>query len=208
MTLKVDVHTPSGKKDGTVELPAALFDVEPNIALMHQVVTAQLAAARQGTHSTKTRGEVSGGGKKPYRQKGTGRARQGSLRASQFRGGQTVHGPVVRSHAHDLPKKVRKLGLKCALSAKAKAGQLIVLDTAATDDAKTKALAAKFAKLGWQSVLVIDGPELNEGFARAARNIPKVDVLPQQGANVYDILRRDTLVLTRGAVEHLEARLK
>lgn len=206
--MKLEVTNLEAEKTGEIELDDSIFGLDPRRDILARVVNWQLAKRRSGNHKTKGISEISGTTKKPYRQKGTGRARQGSVRATQFRGGQTVHGPVVRSHAHDLPKKVRKLGLKCALSAKAKAGQLIVLDAASTDEAKTKALAAKFAKLGWQSVLVIDGPELNEGFARAARNIPKVDVLPQQGANVYDILRRDTLVLTRGAVEHLEARLK
>ena len=206
--MKLEVTNLEAEKTGEIELDDSIFGLDPRRDILARVVNWQLAKRRSGNHKTKGISEISGTTKKPYRQKGTGRARQGSLRATQFRGGQTVHGPVVRSHAHDLPKKVRKLGLKCALSAKLKAGQLIVLDAAATDEAKTKALAAKFEKLGWQSVLVIDGPELNEGFARAARNIPKVDVLPQQGANVYDILRRDTLVLTRGAVEHLEARLK
>jgi large subunit ribosomal protein L4 len=206
--MKLEVTNLDAEKTGEIELDDSIFGLDPRRDILARVVNWQLAKRRAGTHKTKGISEISGTTKKPYRQKGTGRARQGSMRATQFRGGQTVHGPVVRSHAHDLTKKFRKLGLKNALSAKAKAGQLIVLDSAATDEAKTKALAAKFAKLGWQSVLVIDGPELNEGFARAARNIPKVDVLPQQGANVYDILRRDTLVLTRGAVEHLEARLK
>ena len=206
--MKLEVTNLEAEKTGEIDLDDSIFGLDPRRDILARVVNWQLAKRRSGNHKTKGISEISGTTKKPYRQKGTGRARQGSLRATQFRGGQTVHGPVVRSHAHDLPKKVRQLGLKCALSAKAKAGQLIVLDAATTDEAKTKVLAAKFAKLGWQSVLVIDGPELNEGFARAARNIPKVDVLPQQGANVYDILRRDTLVLTRGAVEHLEARLK
>ncbi len=206
--MKLEVTNLEAEKTGEIELDDSIFGLDPRRDILARVVNWQLAKRRAGTHKTKGISEISGTTKKPYRQKGTGRARQGSVRATQFRGGQTVHGPLVRSHAHDLPKKVRKLGLKCALSAKAKAGQLIVLDSASSDDAKTKALAAKFEKLGWQSVLVIDGPELNEGFARAARNIPRVDVLPQQGANVYDILRRDTLVLTRGAVEHLEARLK
>ena len=206
--MKLEVTNLEAEKTGEIELDDSIFGLDPRRDILARVVNWQLAKRRAGTHKTKGISEISGTTKKPYRQKGTGRARQGSVRATQFRGGQTVHGPVVRSHAHDLPKKVRKLGLKCALSAKVKAGQLIVLDNASSDDAKTKALAAKFAKLGWQSVLVIDGPELNEGFARAARNIPRVDVLPQQGANVYDILRREVLVLTRGAVEHLEARLK
>jgi large subunit ribosomal protein L4 len=206
--MKLEVTNLEAEKTGEIDLDDSIFGLDPRRDILARVVNWQLAKRRSGNHKTKSISEISGTTKKPYRQKGTGRARQGSLRATQFRGGQTVHGPVVRSHAHDLPKKVRKLGLKCALSAKAKAGQLIVLDSASTDDPKTKALVAKFQKLGWQSVLVIDGPELDESFARAARNIPRVDVLPQQGANVYDILRRDTLVLTRGAVEHLEARLK
>ncbi len=206
--MKLEVTNLEAEKTGEIDLDDSIFGLDPRRDILARVVNWQLAKRRSGNHKTKSISEISGTTKKPYRQKGTGRARQGSLRATQFRGGQTVHGPVVRSHAHDLPKKVRKLGLKCALSAKAKAGQLIVLDSASTDEPKTKALVAKFQKLGWQSVLVIDGPELNESFARAARNIPKVDVLPQQGANVYDILRRETLVLTRGAVEHLEARLK
>ncbi|HEY8874957.1 MAG TPA: 50S ribosomal protein L4, partial [Stellaceae bacterium] len=174
----------------------------------HQVVTAQLAGRRTGTSDTKTRGEVRGGGRKPYKQKGTGRARQGSLRSPQFRGGAVIFGPVVRSHAFDLQKKVRRLGLKTALSAKQAEGKLIVIDAAKLDEAKTKALRTRFDALGWSSVLIIDGTTLDEGFARAARNLPRVDVLPQQGANVYDILRRDTLVLTREGVQQLEARLK
>ena len=206
--MKLEVTNLDAEKTGEIDLDDSIFGLDPRRDILARVVNWQLAKRRSGNHNTKSISEISGTTKKPFRQKGTGRARQGSIRATQFRGGQTVHGPVVRSHAHDLPKKVRKLGLKSALSAKLKSGQLIVLDAASTDEAKTKLLAAKFEKLGWQSVLVIYGPELNEGFARAARNIPRVDVLPQQGANVYDILRRETLVLTRGAVEHLEARLK
>ena len=206
--MDVTIKSLDGKDAGQVTLADEIFGLEPREDILQRMVRWQLAKRQQGTHQTLGRAEIARTGAKLYRQKGTGRARHGSARAPQFRGGGKAHGPTSRSHAHDLPKKVRKLGLKCALSAKLKAGQLIVLDAAATDEAKTKALAAKFEKLGWQSVLVIDGPELDEGFARAARNIPKVDVLPQQGANVYDILRRDTLVLTRGAVEHLEARLK
>jgi large subunit ribosomal protein L4 len=156
----------------------------------------------------KTRGEVSGSTRKLFRQKGTGNARMGSARTTQRRGGGTVFGPVVRDHGFDLTKKVRKLGLKTALSAKAAEGKLIVVDMAAIKQPKTSDLAKQFAALGWSSVLIIDGAQVDDGFARAARNLPLVDVLPQQGANVYDILRRDTLVLTRGAVEALEARLK
>ena len=206
--MKVDVTNLDAEKAGEIDLDEAIFGLEPRADVLTRVVNWQLAKRRSGSHKTKTISEISGTTKKPFRQKGTGRARAGSLRATQYRGGQTVHGPVVRSHATDLTKKFRKLGLKTALSAKAKAGQLVVLDAAVTDEPKTKALAAKLKKLGWSSALVIDGDQVDENFARAARNIPLVDVLPQQGANVYDILRRDTLVLTRGAVEQLEARLK
>jgi large subunit ribosomal protein L4 len=166
-----------------------------------------LAKRRAGTHKAKGISDISGTTKKPYKQKGTGRARQGSLRSPQFRGGAVIFGPVVRSHEFSLQKKVRRLGLKTALSAKQAEGKLIVIDAARVDEAKTKALRARFSALGWDSVLIIDG-DLNEDFARAARNLPKVDVLPEKGANVYDILRRDTLVLTRDAVQQLEARLK
>lgn len=206
--MKIDVTNLDAEKTGEIDLDESVFGLDPRQDVLARMVNWQLAKRRSGNHKVKTISEVSGTTKKPYRQKGTGRARQGSLRATQFRGGHTVHGPVVRDHAHDLTKKFRKLGLKNALSAKAKAGQLAVLDQAVTDEPKTKALAAKLAKLGWTSVLVIDGDAVNENFARAARNIPLVDLLPQQGANVYDILRRDTLVLTKGAVEQLEARLK
>jgi large subunit ribosomal protein L4 len=168
----------------------------------------QLAKRRAGTHKTKGISDISGTTKKPYKQKGTGRARQGSLRSPQFRGGAVIFGPVVRSHEFGLQKKVRKLGLKTALSAKQAEGKLIIIDAATVAEPKTKALRAQFEALGWESVLIIDGAAVDAGFAKAARNLPKVDVLPQQGANVYDILRRDTLVLTRNAVEQLEARLK
>lgn len=206
--MKIDVTNLNAEKTGEIDLDDAIFGLDTRQDVLARMVNWQLAKRRGGNHKVKTISEISGTTKKPFRQKGTGRARQGSVRATQFRGGQTVHGPVVRDHSHDLTKKFRKLGLKTALSAKAKAGQLIVLDQAVADAPKTKDLAAKLKKLGWSSVLVIDGDAVNENFARAARNIPLVDLLPQQGANVYDILRRDTLVLTRGAVEQLEARLK
>jgi large subunit ribosomal protein L4 len=167
-----------------------------------------IGQARAGTHKAKGISDISGTTKKPYKQKGTGRARQGSLRSPQFRGGARIFGPVVRSHAFGLQRKVRRLGLKTALSVKQGEGKLAVLDKAEIGEAKTKFLRTRLEAMGWDSVLIIDGPEVNEGFARAARNLPRVDVLPQQGANVYDILRRDMLVLTRAAVEHLEARLK
>jgi large subunit ribosomal protein L4 len=172
------------------------------------VVNYQLAKRRAGTHKVKGRSEVSGTSKKPYKQKGTGRARQGSLRAPQFRGGGIVFGPVVRDHGHSLNKKVRKLALKVALSAKAKEGKLIVIDEAKVSEPKTKALAASFAGLGLGSAVIVTGTELDLNFALASRNIPTVDVLPSQGANVYDIIRRDTLVLTKDAVAQLEERLK
>jgi large subunit ribosomal protein L4 len=209
--MKLKVTDISNKAIGEVEIDDAVFaDIFGRAVrkdILARAVNWQLAKRRSGNHKTKEIGDVSGTTKKPYAQKGTGNARQGSLRSPQFRGGATIFGPVVRSHAHDLPKKVRKLALKNALSAKHKDGKLVVWgETKASG--KTKELAAQFKKLGWGSVLVIDGPEVNEQFAKAARNIPNVDVLPQQGANVYDILRRDTLVLTKGAMEHLVERLR
>lgn len=209
--MKLKVIDINNKPKGEIELDDTTFNdifgrpVRKDI--LARVVNWQLAKRRSGNHKTKEIGDISGTTKKPYAQKGTGRARQGSLRSPQFRGGATIFGPVVRSHAHDLPKKVRTLGLKTALSAKAKEGKLIVLDSVGSD-AKTKDVVEKFNALGWKSVLLIEGPAVTEGFARAARNIPHVDVLPQQGANVYDILRRDTLVLTKDAVQHLVERLK
>jgi large subunit ribosomal protein L4 len=206
--MKAEIRNLDNEAVGEIELADEVFGVPVRKDILARVVNWQLAKRRAGTHKTKGISDISGTTKKPYRQKGTGRARQGSLRSPQFRKGAVIFGPVVRSHEFDLQKKVRKLGLKCALAAKAAEGKLVVLDAASAAEAKTKPLAARFKKLGWESVLIIDGPELDENFARASRNIPKVDLLPQQGANVYDILRRDTLVLTRAAVEHLEARLK
>jgi large subunit ribosomal protein L4 len=209
--MKLKVTDISNKAVGEVEIDDAVFaDIFGRTVrkdILARAVNWQLAKRRSGNHKTKEIGDISGTTKKPYAQKGTGNARQGSLRSPQFRGGATIFGPVVRSHAHDLPKKVRKLALKNALSAKHKDGKLVVWGET-NANGKTKELAAQFKKLGWGSVLVIDGPEVNEQFAKAARNIPNVDVLPQQGANVYDILRRDTLVLTKGAMEHLVERLK
>lgn len=206
--MRTKVVNLDNKAVGEVDLDDAVFALAPRKDILARVVNWQLAKRRQGTHKTKGISEVSGTTKKPYRQKGTGRARQGSLRSPQFRGGAVIFGPVVRSHAFDLQKKVRKLGLKMALSAKQAEGKLAILDEARVKEAKTGILAGKLGKLGWSSVLIIDGPELDEKFARAARNIPGVDLLPQQGANVYDILRRDTLVLTKAAVEKLQERLK
>jgi len=206
--MKLAVKNLDNQDVGSIDLAEEIFGLEVRKDLLARMVNYQLAKRRSGNHKTKLIGDIAGTTKKPYKQKGTGRARQGSLRSPQFRGGAVIFGPLVRSHAHDLQKKVRKLALKTALSAKQAEGKLIVLDRASVETPKTKALVERFEKLGWTSVLIIDGPEVDEGFARAARNIPKVDVLPQQGANVYDILRRDTLVLTQAAVEHLEARLK
>ena len=192
---------------GEIELAEAVFGLPVRKDILARMVNYQLNKRRTGNHKTKQVWEVSGTTKKPYKQKGTGHARQGSLRSAQFRGGGIIFGPVVRSHATDLPKKVRKLALKTALSAKLAEGKLIVIETAKIAG-KTSDLSKKLAGLGWGRVLIIVGPNLDEGFRRAAGNIPGIDLLPQQGANVYDILRRDTLVLTRDAVQHLEARLK
>ena len=205
--MKVEVKNLSNKAAGKIELDDGVFGVEPRCDILARVVNWQLAKRRAGTHKTRTVSEISGTTAKPFRQKGSGKARQGSLRSVQFRGGAVAHGPVVRSHAHGLPKKVRSLGLKSALSAKQAAGQLVILDTAGASG-KTKDLKKALEGFGWGSALVIDGAEVNEPFARAARNIPMFDVLPSQGANVYDILRRDMLVLTTEAVQQLEARLK
>jgi large subunit ribosomal protein L4 len=176
--------------------------------ILSRMVNYQRAKRRAGTHKVKTRGEISGTTAKPFRQKGTGRARQGSVRATQMRGGASVFGPVPRDHAHGLPKKVRRLAMRTALSAKQADGKLIIIDEVKLGDSKTKQLAEKFDKLGLANALIVAGAAVDENFARAAKNIPGIDVLPSQGANVYDILRRDTLVLTREAVETLEARLK
>jgi large subunit ribosomal protein L4 len=206
--VKLQVRDLDNKSVGDIELAEDVFGVPVRKDILARMVQWQLAKRRAGTHKTKGISEIQGTTKKPWRQKGTGRARQGSLRSPQFRGGAVIFGPVVRSHELGLQKKVRRLALKTALSAKQAEGKLVVLDSAALAEPKTAPLAKRFEKLGWNSVLIIGGPVLDENFARAARNLPEVDVLPQQGANVYDILRRDTLVLTRDAVQHLEARLK
>jgi len=206
--MKTNVINLKNETVGEIELADEIFALPVREDLLARMVYWQLAKRRAGTHKTKGISEISGTGKKPYRQKGTGRARQGSMRSPQFRGGAVIFGPVVRSHAHDLTKKVRKLALRTALSSKAAEGKLIVLDQAAADSHKTKEMAASLKALGISSALIIDGANLNETFCRAVRNIPMIDVLPEQGANVYDILRRDVLVLTRNAVEQLEARLK
>jgi len=206
--MKATIKNLNNEAVGEIELADEIFGLQVRTDLLHRMVNWQLAKRRSGNHKTKGISEIRGTTKKPYKQKGTGRARQGSTRSPQFRGGATIFGPVVRSHEHGLTKKVRKLALKTALSAKAADGKLIVLDAATAESHKTKELVARFAKLGLTSVLFIDGANLDENFVKASRNIPLVDVLPEQGANVYDILRRDTLVLTRNAVEQLEARLK
>lgn len=206
--MKCAVTTLENKKAGEIELADEVFGVPLRRDILVRAVNWQLAKRRAGTHKTKGRSEVTGSTGKRYRQKGTGRARIGSGKVSQFRGGGAAFGPLVRDHAHALNKKVRKLALKTALSAKLADGKLIVLEAAKSEQPKTAELAKKMTALGWSSVLVIDGPELDGNFARAARNLPGIDLLPQQGANVHDILRRDTLVLTKDAVEALEARLK
>lgn len=206
--MKCDVINLDKKSVGSVELQDTVFGIDVRGDILHRVVRWQLAKRQAGTHKTKGISEISGTSKKPFRQKGTGSARQGSLRSPQMRGGAVIFGPVVRSHAHDLPKKFRSLGLKTALSSKAKDGKLVILDGTSVKDGKTKSLISQLKTLGWTSALVIDGEKVDESFARAARNVPGVDVLPSQGANVYDILRRDTLVLTKAAVEKLEERLK
>ncbi|MBB6249995.1 50S ribosomal protein L4 [Nitrospirillum iridis] len=206
--MKTTVKNLKNEQVGEIELDDAVFGLPARADLLARMVNWQLAKRRQGSHKTKGISEISGTTKKPWKQKGTGRARQGSLRSPQFRGGAVIFGPVVRSHEHDLTKKVRKLALKTALSVKAAEGKLVIIDDARAETHKTKALVEQFGALGLSSVLIIDGANLDENFVRAAGNIPHVDVLPEQGANVYDILRRDTLVLTRNAVEQLEARLK
>jgi large subunit ribosomal protein L4 len=206
--MELKITTLEGKEAGKVSLSDAIFGLEPRTDLIQRCINWQLAKRQRGTHKAKDRSEIWRTGKKMYAQKGTGGARHGSARVPQFRGGGRAFGPVVRSHAIDLPKKVRALALRHALSSKAKDGGIVVLDQATIKDAKTKALAAQFGKLGLANALIIDGAEVDAAFGKAARNIPNIDVLPIQGINVYDILRRKTLVLTKAAVEALEARFK
>jgi len=206
--MKLTIKTLEGADAGSVDLSDEIFGLEPRADILHRVVRWQLAKRRAGTHDVKNRAEVWRTGKKMYNQKGTGGARHGSARVPQFRGGGRAFGPVVRSHAYDLPKKVRALGLKHALSSKAKDGGLIVVENIDLKDAKTKALLGHFSGLEITNALIIDGAEVNTGFAQAARNIPHIDVLPIQGINVYDILRRQKLVLTKAALDALEARFK
>ena len=206
--MEMKITTLDGAEAGSVELSKEIFGLEPRADLIARCVRWQLARRQAGTHDVKNRAEIARTGKKIYRQKGTGGARHGAARANLFRGGGRSFGPTPRSHAHDLPKKVRALALRHALSSKAKAGGIVVIDQAGLDAPKTKALKERFGKLGLANALIIDGATVNEAFALAARNIPNIDVLPVQGINVYDILRRDKLVLTRAAVDALEARFK
>jgi large subunit ribosomal protein L4 len=208
MTMELRITTLDGEEKGSVSLSDTIFGLEPRQDIIQRCIVWQLAKRRAGTHKVKDRAEIWRTGKKMYKQKGTGGARHGSQRANLFRGGGRSFGPLVRSHAIDLPKKVRALALKHALSAKAKDGGIILIEEAALAEAKTKALKGHFEKLGVANALVIGGAEIDNGFFLASRNIPNIDVLPVQGINVYDILRRNTLVLTRAAVDALEARLK
>jgi large subunit ribosomal protein L4 len=205
--MKHDVIKLDGGKAGSVELGDEIFGVEPRADILHRVVRWQRNNAQAGTHKVKTRSEVNYSTKKIYRQKGTGGARHGARSAPIFRGGGIYKGPRPRSHGHDLPKKVRKMGLKMAISAMAKAGSLVIIDET-TGDGKTSSLAKQIKSLGWKRALIIDGLQVNEEFAQAARNIDGLDILPSMGANVFDILKRDTLVITKAGVEALEARLK
>jgi len=205
--MKADAISLEGETVGSVELDARIFGLEPRADILHRVVRWQRARAQAGTHKAKTRSETSYSGRKIHRQKGTGGARHGDRNAPVFRGGGVYKGPTPRSHAHDLPKRLRKLGLRHALSAKVRAGELVILDVAEAEG-KTSVLARQVRNLGWRRALVIEGASVHEGFARAAANLPELDVLPSVGANVLDILKRDTLVLTKAGLEALEARLK
>ena len=206
--MELKIVSLDGKAAGSIELPDAIFGLEPRADILHRCVRWQLAKRQRGTHDVKNRAEIHRTGKKMYRQKGTGSARHGSARVNLFRGGGRSFGPTPRSHAIDLPKKVRALALKHALSAKAKDGGIVVLDKAAVENGKTKALSQTFGKLEIVNALIIDGAEVDANFRLAVRNIPGIDVLPIQGINVYDILRRNKLVLTRAALDALEARFK
>ena len=204
--MKADVTTLGASKAGTVELPEAIFGLKPRPDLIQRMIRYQLLKRRAGTHHAQDRSEVHVTGKKMYKQKGTGGARHGDKSVPQWRGGGKAFGPKPRDHAIELPKKVRALALRHALSAKHAAGEIVFLDKAEAKDGKTSALRDQFAKLEWSNVLIIDGADLESGFVRAARNLPNIDVLPVQGINVYDILRRHTLVLTKAAIAALEER--
>ena len=204
--MDVNVSTLDGSQSGSVTLSDDVFGLEPRQDILQRMVRWQMAKRRQGTHDTKGRSEIARTGKKMYRQKGTGNARHSTAKAPQFRGGGVAHGPTPRSHDHELPKKVRRLALKHALSSKARSGDIIVLDSM-TSDGKTSALVKSFGQMGVANALMVGGAEVDQNFGRAARNIPNIDVLPVQGINVYDILRRDKLVLSREAVDALQERL-
>ncbi|MGH6839377.1 MAG: 50S ribosomal protein L4 [Methylocella sp.] len=206
--MKIDITALDGEAAGSIDLDDAIFGLVPREDLIARMVRYQLAKRRAGTHQTLGRADISRTGKKLYKQKGTGSARHGSARVPQFRGGGRAFGPLVRSHAHDLPKKLRALALKHALSAKAQDGAIIVWLEARAADAKTKSLKASLVKLGLNNALIVDGAELEANFCLAARNIPQIDVLPVQGINVYDILRREKLVLTKAAIDALKARFQ
>ncbi len=206
--MKLAVKTLDNKAAGEITLEKSVFGIEVRDDILNQMVKYQRNKARSGNHKVKQRHEISGTGKKPHAQKGTGRARAGDKKRNIDRGGQTVFGPVVRDHSTELPKKVRQLALKTALSAKAAAGKLVIIDTATAKDHKTKPMAAALGKFEFASALIISGAEVDANFARATANLPRIDVLPSQGANVYDILRRDTLVLTKDAVNDITERLK
>jgi large subunit ribosomal protein L4 len=206
--VKIDVTSFDGQTAGSIELSDEVFGLEPRADLIFRMIRWQLAKRRAGTHAVKNRAEIARTGKKMYKQKGTGGARHGSARVPQFRGGGRAFGPQVRSHEHDLTKKVKTLALKHALSAKAKDGAIVIWENAQLAEPRTKLLKAGFDKTGLASALIIDGAAPQTNFALAARNLPKIDVLPVEGVNVYDIIRRDKLVLTRSAVDALEARLK
>ena len=205
--MKVQLYSLDNQQVGEIDLSDHVFGLPSRKDLLSRTINWQLAKRRSGNHKSKEIGDISGTTKKPWAQKGTGQARQGSLRSPQFRKGAVIFGPVVRSHAHDLNKKVRKLALKTALSVKQAEGKLLILDNADLDSAKTKDLAVTVEKFGWKSVLLIDGNQLNENLVRASSSLSHFDILPQQGANVYDILRHDMLVLTQSAVRSLEERL-
>ncbi|MEE2996951.1 MAG: 50S ribosomal protein L4 [Pseudomonadota bacterium] len=205
--MKCDVLTLDNKKAGSIDLADGVFGSEVRKDIISRMVNWQLAKRRSGNHKTKNVSEIQGTTAKPWNQKGTGRARAGTVRATQFRGGSTVFGPIVRGHGHKLPRKVRQLAMRSALSSKQADGKLIILDDATLDAPKTKDLATKLSALGWSNVLIVAGANVDRNLARAAANIANVDVLPQQGVNVYDIVRRETLVLTKAAAEHLQERL-
>ena len=206
--MKLAVKTLDNKAAGDITLDKAIFGIEVRSDILHRVVNYQLAKRRSGNHKVKQRDEITGTGKKPWAQKGTGRARAGDLKRPQDTGGGVAHGPVVRSHAIEMPKKMRKLALKMALSAKAKEGKLVILDDAKAKDHKTKPMAKALDTFGFKSALIVCGQEVDTNFARATRNLPRLDVVPGVGANVYDILRRDTLFLTKDAVNELTEKLK